>query len=161
MLAGNAPYYRCYACADGKYIAVGALERAFFQTLWRMLDLGDAPDHGDRGSWPRIERAFAETFLTRTRDAWAAMFAGTDACVTPVMAPDEVWDEPQIRHRHPLANGRAVPPMPRLARTPGMADATDLSDRSREVLAEAGLSPEDIDAALPSEAANAASAIPF
>ena len=161
LLAGNAPYYRCYPCADGKYVAVGALERAFFQTLWHKLDLGDAPDHGDRGNWPQIERLLAETFLKRTRDAWAATFAGSDACVTPVLAPDEVWDEPQIRYRHPLATGRAVPPMPRLGRTPGVAGKTDLSDRSREVLAEAGLSPEEIDAALPVEAPDPASGLPL
>jgi alpha-methylacyl-CoA racemase len=161
LLAGNAPYYRCYPCADGKYVAVGALERAFFQALWQKLGPGDAPDHGDRANWPRIERALGDAFLKRPRDEWAAMFAGSDGCVTPVLAPDEIWDEPQIRHRHPFASGRAVPPIPRLDRTPGMTGKTDLSDRSREVLTEAGLSPEEIDAALPAEAANGVSAIPF
>jgi len=160
-LAGNAPYYRCYACADGTFVAVGALERAFFEALWRKLDLGDTPDHGDRRNWPHIERALGTAFLTRTRDEWAGIFAGSDACVTPVLAPDEVWREPQIRHRHPLASGGAVPPVPRLGRTPGMAGATDLSDRSREVLAEAGLSPEEIDAAIPADAADGTSAMPF
>jgi alpha-methylacyl-CoA racemase len=151
LLAGNAPYYRCYPCADGRYVAVGALERPFFETLWRVLEFGDAPDHSDRTNWPQIESAFTVAFAKRSRDEWAAIFAGSDACVTPVLAPDEVWDEPQIRHRHPQAGGRAVPPMPQLSRTPGTANETDLSDCSREVLAQAGLSPEEIEAALPSE----------
>jgi alpha-methylacyl-CoA racemase len=159
LLAGSAPHYRCYPCADGNYVAVGALERAFFQTLWHLLDLGDAPDHGDRANWPRIERTLAEMFLTRTRDDWAAMFAGSDACVTPVLAPDQIWDEPQIRHRHPQASGRALPTIPRLGRTPGMPGKTDLSDRSREVLTEVGLSPEEVDAALPADEQNAASTV--
>ena len=161
LLAGNAPFYRCYACADGKHVAVGALERAFFATLWRMLDLGEAPDHGDRANWPRIESAFAGAFLKRSRDEWAAAFAGSDACVTPVLAPDEVWDEPQIRHRHPQASARAVPPIPRLGRTPGVAGTADLSDRTREVLAAAGLSSEEIEAALPADQPDTRSAIPF
>jgi alpha-methylacyl-CoA racemase len=161
LLAGNAPFYRCYRCADGNYVAVGALECAFFRTLWHRLDLGDAPDHGDRANWPLIERALGDAFLTRRRDDWAARFAGSDACVTPVLTPDEIWDEPQVRHRHPQASARAVPPMPRLSRTPGVAGKTDLTDRSREVLAEAGLSPDEIDAALPAEAADGPSAIPF
>ncbi len=160
LLAGNAPYYRCYPCADGRYVAVGALERAFFETLWRMLEFGDAPDHSDRANWPQIESALAGAFAKRTRDEWAAIFAGSDACVTPVLAPDEVWDEPQIRHRHPQAGGRMVPPMPHLSRTPGTANKTDLSDCSREVLAEAGLSPEEIEAALPSETPDESTSIP-
>ena len=161
LLAGNAPHHRCYLCADGKYVAVGALERGFFQTLWRMLDFGDAPDHGDRANWPQIESTLAGAFLTRTRGEWAAIFAGSDACVTPVLDPAEAWDEPQIRHRHPLASGRAVPPMPRLGRTPGVAGETDLTDRSREVLLELGLSQEEIDAAIPADAGAGASTLPL
>lgn len=160
LLAGNAPFYRCYPCADGKYVAVGALERAFFETLWQMLELGDTPDHGDRANWPRIEHALATAFLRRTRDEWAAHFLASDACVTPVLAPGEAWDEPQIRHRHPHA-GQAVPPIPRLGRTPGIAGETGLSDHTRAILSEAGLSDEEIDAALPSEAPDKASSIPL
>lgn len=161
LLAGNAPYYRCYQCADGKYVAVGALERAFFETLWQMLELGDTPDHGDRANWPQIENALAEAFLKRGRDEWAAIFAGSDACVTPVLAPDEVWCEPQIRHRHPQASAHALPPIPRLGKTRGRTSATDPSDRTREVLTAAGLSPEEIDAALTVDTLDSASAVPF
>ncbi len=161
LLAGNAPFYRCYACADGAYVAVGALERAFFRTLWRMLELGDAPDHGDRANWPRIEQALAAAFVRRTRDEWAVHFAGSDACVTPVLEPGEIWDDPQIRHRHPHASARAVPPMPRLARTPAAAGRIDLTDCTRDVLAEAGLSPDEIDAACVAGDASPASTIPL
>ena len=161
LLAGTAPHYRCYVCRDGTYVAVGALERAFFEALWHKLELGDAPDHGDRANWPRIEGALAGAFLARTRNEWAEIFAGSDACVTPVLAPGEIWDDPQIRHWHPRASAGAVPPVPRLTRTPGTARETDLSDRSREVLTEAGLSPAEIDAALAPGGTNTASAMPF
>jgi hypothetical protein len=154
LLAGNAPHYRCYPCADGQYVAVGALEPAFFAALWRGLDLGDTPpDNADRANWPAIERAFAHAFLTRSRNDWATHFAGTDACVTPVLAPGEVWTEPQIAHRHPAAGARAVPPVPRLSRTPGIAQAADPSDQTHAILAEAGLTPDEIAAAMPDEAA--------
>ena len=113
-----------------------------------MLDLGNAPDHFDRGNWPLIETALGGKFLERSRDEWAAHFAGSDACVTPVLVPDEIWDEPQIRQRHPQASARAVPPVPRLSRTPGVAGDTDLADRGRDILTEAGLAPEDLEAAL-------------
>jgi alpha-methylacyl-CoA racemase len=161
LLAGNAPFYRCYGCADGRYVAVGALERPFFQTLWRMLDLGQAPDHADRQNWQGIEQALSRAFVTRTRDEWAAHFVGSDACVTPVLAPDEIGNEPQIRHRHPGVGPHAVPPMPRLTRTPALAGDTDLSDQSRAVLAEAGLSEEEIDAALSLAAPDGASTLPL
>ncbi|WP_088347971.1 MULTISPECIES: CaiB/BaiF CoA-transferase family protein [Rhodomicrobium] len=154
LLAGNAPHYRCYACADGQYVSVGALEPAFFAALWQGLGLGETPpDNADRANWPEIERLFSQGFLTRSRDAWAAHFAGTDACVTPVLSPDEVWAEPQIAHRHPGASARAVPPVPRLSRTPGIAQPADASDQTRAILAEAGLTSEEIAAALPGDTA--------
>jgi alpha-methylacyl-CoA racemase len=161
LLAGSAPFYRCYPCSDGKYVAVGALERPFFQTLWRMLDRGGAPDHAKRANWLLIERTLGRAFMTRTRDEWAAHFAGSDACVTPVLAPDEIWNEPQIRHRHPEASAPGLPPIPRLARTPALAGDTDLSDQSRMVLAEAGLSAEEIDAASATEMPGAAATLPL
>lgn len=154
LLAGNAPHYRCYPCADGKHLAVGALEPAFFATLWRGLDLADPPpDNGDVANWPAIERVFAQAFLTRSRDEWAAHFAGTDACVTPVLSPDEVWLEPQIGYRHPGANARAVPPVPRLSRTPGVPGSMSEPDETQAILTEAGLSAAEIAAAMPVETA--------
>ena len=85
------------------------------------------------------------------RDSTGARAYASSLCTAHVMPS----------HRHPFESGRAVPPIPRLGRTPGMAGKTDLSDRSREVLTEAGLSPEEIDAALPAETANETSVIPF
>jgi alpha-methylacyl-CoA racemase len=145
ILAGSKPFYRTYACADGKFVAVGALERAFFETLWRTLRLGDAPEHMRAANWPDIERQLAATFATRTRDAWAEAFAGTDACVAPVLDPDEVWNEPHIAARHPGSGPYSVPAAPRFSRTPAGAGALDLTDRTAETLRAVGLGDAEID----------------
>ncbi|NJM35599.1 MAG: CoA transferase [Rhodomicrobium sp.] len=151
LLAGNAPHYRCYECADGGYVAVGALEPHFFEALWRRLGLGEPPDSRTRTNWLFIEQNLSKAFLTRSRDEWAAFFAGTDCCVTPVLAPDEVWRDPQIAHRHPGANAGAVPVVPRLSRTPGMTGSPAVADETEAILSEAGLSADEIAAARPAK----------
>ncbi|MFG1302319.1 CaiB/BaiF CoA-transferase family protein [Xanthobacter sp. V3C-3] len=147
LLGGGAPFYRSYACADGRHVAVGALERGFFEALWRMLELGEVPDHMRRDLWPQIERTLAETFIRKPRDDWSALFAGTDACVAPVLDPDEIWDDPHITARHAGCGPNRVPAVPKLSRTPAVAHPADLSDQTGAVLAELGLSPGEIRAA--------------
>ncbi len=148
LLVGDAPFYRTYPCADGRFVAVGALEGHFFARLWQALDLGAVPDHMAEAEWPEIERRLAATFLTRPRDAWTQHFAGTDACVAPVLEPGEVWDEPHNAARHPDCGPHAVPAVPRLSRTPATARPLDTADHSRAVLAELGLSEAEIAAAV-------------
>ncbi|MDQ0505412.1 CaiB/BaiF CoA transferase family protein [Xanthobacter agilis] len=151
LLAGDKPFYRTYACADGRFIAVGALERGFFETLWRTLDLGEAPDHMAAANWPTIERTLTDTFRARPRDAWAALFAGTDACVAPVLEPHEVWDEPHIAARHPEAGPHRVPAVPRLSRTPAVAHPLDETDQTRAILTALGFPEADMDKAIAPE----------
>jgi len=151
LLAGDKPFYRTYACADGRFLAVGALERGFFEALWTTLELGAVPDHMAAANWPEIERRLTATFLTRPRDEWAKLFTGVDACVAPVLEPHEVWDEPQIATRHPTSGPSAVPAVPTLSRTPAVARPLDTRDQSRAVLAEIGLSEAEIEAALAPE----------
>jgi alpha-methylacyl-CoA racemase len=142
-----APFYRTYVCADGRYVAVGALERGFFEALWAGLGFRDPPDHFDKGRWPHIERTLEAAFKTKDRDAWAAAFAGSDACVTPVLEPDEVANDPQFQVRHGSA-GTPVPVAPRFARTPGCVGAVDLADVTAAVLADAGVAGDLIDRVL-------------
>ena len=149
LLVGDKPFYRSYACADDKYVAVGALERGFFETLWTMLGLGTVPDHMAMASWPTIAAKLSAAFLGRSRDAWAEFFRGSDACVTPVLEPGEVWDEPHIRDRHPASGPHAVPAVPRLHRTPARAGEADFSDQTRAILSELGWDEARIAAALP------------
>ena len=90
LLDGGAPNYRCYECADGRYVAVGALEPKFFAILLQRLGIEARRDT----DWASSARALAEVFKQRTRDEWAAFFEGTDACVAPVLTLDEAPAHP-------------------------------------------------------------------
>jgi len=151
LIAGNAPFYRCYSCADGGHVAVGSLEPQFFHALWTTLDLGTPlPDHMDRRTWHDIEKRLDATFRSQPRDHWTALFEGKQACVTPVLAPYEVWREPQIRSRAEHHEGQfAVPAIPRFSRTPIAPASTDTRDRSVELLSAIGLDEEQIAKASP------------
>jgi len=141
---GSAPFYRAYECADGRYVAVGALEEQFFKSMWRNLGLGEPPPQYPRSKWPAIERALTDRFLEQPRDIWAARLAGTDACVTAVLDPDEVHTHPQVVARHGQRAVAEVPAIPGLSRTPSVARKFDTTDVTEEVLTDLGLSPAEI-----------------
>ncbi|MFJ9782957.1 CaiB/BaiF CoA transferase family protein [Amycolatopsis sp. NPDC101161] len=122
LLDGGAPFYDTYVCRDGGWMAVGAIEPQFYGALLAGLGLDPAelPDQLDRTGWPRLRARFAEVFLTRTRDEWAAVFADTDACVTPVLAPEEVAAHPHLAARATIIEVDGVEqaaPAPRFSRT--------------------------------------------
>jgi alpha-methylacyl-CoA racemase len=123
LFDGGAPFYDTYECADGEYIAVGAIERQFFAELVRVLGVEDrVPRQHDRERWPEMRALFAETFRTKPRDEWAAVFDGVDACVAPVMRLTEAVDHPHVKARGSLVtiDGVTQPaPAPRFSRTPG------------------------------------------
>ncbi len=123
LLDGGAPFYDTYACRDGRYVAVGAIEPHFYAALLDGLGLAaeDLPAQHDRAGWPVLRRRFAEVFAGRDRDAWAAHFDGTDACVTPVLTFAEAPDHPHLQARaaHVDVDGVVQPaPAPRFSRTP-------------------------------------------
>ena len=149
LLTGNAPYYRTYECADGKYVSVGALEDAFFRALWTTLGFAEPlPDHMNEALWSEMERLFTETFLTKTRDQWADAFHGVDACVAPVLTPDEVAGHPHTQARHGGFAKGGVPAAPLFSRTPARAHDTGPADETAVILTEAGLSEADVKAAV-------------
>lgn len=122
LLDGHAPFYDTYTCADGRHVAVGALEPQFYAALLDGLGLADAElgHQLDRSRWPAMRARFTEIFATRTRDEWAAAFAATDACVTPVLAFGEVAGHPQMAARDTIVEQDGVPqaaPAPRFSRT--------------------------------------------
>ena len=121
----------------------------FFEALWRTLGLGEPPDHMDVGQWPQIEHRLEAAFRQKPRDAWEEVFAGHDACIAPVLAPDEVWQDPQIRWRHAGSGKASVPPIPRFSQSPARAGEIDLSDRSQTVLTELGVAPTEAAEAVP------------
>ncbi|WP_101833588.1 CaiB/BaiF CoA transferase family protein, partial [Frankia canadensis] len=96
LVDGGAPFYNTYETADGRHVAVGAVERKFYAALLGILGLDPAlaDTQWDRASWPRLRAVFAERFRTAPRDAWTAAGARVDACVSPVLSPGEaVADE--------------------------------------------------------------------
>ena len=122
LLDGGAPFYRCYRCADGRDVAVGCLEPQFFAQMVAGLGLGERGyDQQDRAGWPAMAEDFAAAFAAEPRDHWAALFAETDACVTPVLSMAEAPHHPHnlARRSFVARGGIAQPaPAPRLDRTP-------------------------------------------
>lgn len=124
MLDGGAPWYATYPTADGKYMAVGALEEPFWLELLDRLGIAPAtlPPRTDRTGWNAIRHALAQRFMQRTRDEWADLFSDSDACVSPVLGLGEA-----PRHTHVAARNTFVDiggitqpaPAPRFSRTPG------------------------------------------
>jgi alpha-methylacyl-CoA racemase len=102
LLDGGAPFYRCYAAGDGKFVAVGALEPQFFAVLVDRTGIGKHWQgiQMDKRHWPEMTVALEQAFLTRNRDEWAELFEQTDGCVAPVLNLDE--DEV---HPHNVARG--------------------------------------------------------
>jgi alpha-methylacyl-CoA racemase len=122
LLDGGAPFYDTYVTADGGYVAVGALEPQFYAALLQGLGLTDAglPSQHDRSGWPVLRQRFAEAFASRTRADWEQVFAGTDACVSPVLSLAEAPAHPHAVARNAFAEigGITQPaPTPRFGRT--------------------------------------------
>ena len=153
LLDGGAPFYGVYRCADGKFLAVGALEPPFFDVLVAQLGLEPAAfaDRWNPRAWPAIRARLEAVFAQRPRDEWAALLAETDACVAPVLALEEA-----PRHPHNVArrafveiNGAPQPaPAPRFSRTPAEIPGASArrGEHSEDILRENGFSPAEIDA---------------
>ncbi|GAA0921870.1 CaiB/BaiF CoA-transferase family protein [Pseudonocardia zijingensis] len=142
VLTGTMPAYRTYECADGRYVAVGALEPQFFAALWQGLGLDDdrgVPDHLDPRRWPALTRTLEATFRTKDRDTWAAHFHDSDACVTPVLEPHELAGHAHIASRHPDFELTRVPAVPRLSRTAAAPGSVPTAAETTEVLRGFGL----------------------
>ncbi|GAA1970762.1 alpha-methylacyl-CoA racemase [Nocardioides panacihumi] len=162
LLDGGTPYYDTYACADGRFVAVGALEPQFFAELMKGTGL-DFEQH-DRATWPAMRTALTEVFLTRTRDEWADAFEGVDACVAPVLSLVEAPQHPQLAKRgtfEPYADGHLPTVAPRFSRTPGAppGEVHPVGHDSRAVLARNGFSDAEIDALIAARAVVQAGAV--
>lgn len=123
LIDGGAPFWRCYATRDGKFVSVGAVEAKFYRMLLDVLglDAAEMPDQMDRESWPDIRERFAAIFRTKSRDEWCALMEGTDICFAPVLSFGEAPDHPHNRARGSFVevDGIVQPgPAPRFSRTP-------------------------------------------
>jgi alpha-methylacyl-CoA racemase len=145
LLDSGAPFYDSYACADGRYVAVGALEPQFYAALLAGLSIDPAEvgDQHDRSGWPTLRDRLTQTFANRTRDEWVAHFAGRDACVAPVLTTEEALADPHLRARGTVFELDGVPqpaPAPRFSATPAVLDRPppEPGEHTDEVLAELG-----------------------
>lgn len=113
QLDGGAPYYDVYRCADGEFMAVGALEPKFYREFLDVLglDAESVPDRMDRSAWPALRELLATTIASRTRDDWSRLADGRDACFTPVLNFEECLSHPQVVARG-LVNERTGYPLP-------------------------------------------------
>ncbi|MET7488164.1 CaiB/BaiF CoA-transferase family protein [Streptomyces sp. NPDC005538] len=122
LLDGGCPYYGTYETADGKHMAVGALEPRFYDEFVRLLGLADFTDaRRDWTRWGELREAVAARFRSRTRDEWTAVFDGTDACVAPVLSLREAPHHPHLAARGTFTEygGITQPaPAPRFSTTP-------------------------------------------
>lgn len=148
---GGSNYYDTYTCADGRFVAVGAIEGPFYDELLAGLGLvrDELPARSDPGNWPVLTERFASIFRTRTRDEWAKVFEGTDACVTPVLTLSEASQHPHNVEREVFVEhgGLLQPaPAPRFDRTPTTLDRTPPTpgQHSGEVLRDLGYTDDEI-----------------
>ncbi|WP_049577710.1 CaiB/BaiF CoA transferase family protein, partial [Streptomyces sp. SBT349] len=124
LLDGGRPYYGTYATSDGGHMAVGPLERRFYAEFVRLLGIEDAKEAAERddpAGWPALRALIAARFATRTRAEWSEVFAGSDACVEPVLSLREAHRDPHLRERGTFTEylGTVQPaPAPRFSRTP-------------------------------------------
>jgi alpha-methylacyl-CoA racemase len=148
-LDGGAPNYRCYACADGRFVAVGALEQKFWRVLIETLGLNgdEIGSPYDRNDWPALTALLAGTFATKTRDEWAEIFAPLDACVAPVLTLAEAPAHPHNVARTAFVEVAAatVPaPAPRFSATPTTPGVPpERGADTAALLAELGYRPEE------------------
>jgi alpha-methylacyl-CoA racemase len=127
-LDGGAPFYRCYTCACGGFISVGALEPQFHALLLEKAGLPQEhqQDQNETAHWPDRAARYAAAFARKTRDEWAAIFDGTDACVAPVLTFSEARLHPHMAARQTIIAPGGIAqaaPAPRFSRTPAPAPA--------------------------------------
>lgn len=163
MLDGASHFYGTYETADGKWVAVGAIEPQFYATLIRETDADPQlfENQHDADAWPRQRAELARIFRTKTRDAWCALLEGSDACFAPVLSLTEA---PQ--HPHNVARGSFVEvdgmlhpgPAPRFSRTPAQVrhGPRPVGADSEAVLADWGFDAQQIRNLLRSGAVSAA-----
>ncbi|MEU8031024.1 CaiB/BaiF CoA-transferase family protein [Streptomyces sp. NPDC049099] len=122
LFDGGCPYYGTYETADGRYMAVGALEEQFSAEFLRLLGLEDLADaRRDRTRWSELRERIAARFTSRTRDEWTAVFEGTDACVAPVLSLREAPHHPHLAARGTFTDHSGITqpaPAPRFSATP-------------------------------------------
>lgn len=151
LLDTGAWFYEVYETADGKYLSVGALEKQFYEQLITLTGLADEelPWQHDQASWPQMKERLAAVIRTKTRDEWAEIFDGTDACVAPVLSIAEAPEHPHNQARGTFVENAGIvqaAPAPRFSRTPGAIQRPPAfpGQHTDEALVEWGFSAERV-----------------
>ncbi|GBG28399.1 Alpha-methylacyl-CoA racemase, partial [Hondaea fermentalgiana] len=151
LLDGGAHFYGTYTCKDGKHFSVGAIEPQFYKLLLEGMGLDPKrdglPRQMDTAQWPAMKSRFADIFKTKTRDEWAAIFDGTDACAFPVLDLAEAREYAHNQKRGTFVkNGDSssmfeARPAPVLMRTPGLTGGKtpDPGANTEEILRDFGV----------------------
>jgi len=152
MLDGGTPFYGAFETSDAKFVSVGPLEPQFFAEL---VEKAGFPNHfiqdqHNAAKWPEMKATFDETFKTKTRDEWADIFEGSDACVAPVLNFKEAVDHPHNQARGTyidIAGVQQPAPAPQFSRTVCDTPSAPRAEGSDtlEVLNDWGFSSGEID----------------
>lgn len=123
LLDGAAHFYDTYECADGKYVAIGAIEPQFYAELLTRAEVSDPQfqQQHDTTQWPELKAKLGAILKTKTRDEWDAIMAGSDACFAPVLTMVEApqYGANAQRAVYTEVEGLTHPsPAPRFNRTP-------------------------------------------
>jgi alpha-methylacyl-CoA racemase len=152
FLDGGAHYYSVYECADGRFIAIGAIEPQFYRLLLDKcgIVLPEFERQNDARAWPALREQLASLFKTRSRAEWCELMEGSDVCFAPVLSLAEAPEHPHNRARQTFVemNGTMQPaPAPRLSGTPSRpsADIPDVGEHSIAILAGLGIPQPEID----------------
>jgi alpha-methylacyl-CoA racemase len=148
LLDSGTPFYDAYRTADGKWLAIACLEPQFYAEWLRIagLETDDLPAQFDLEGWPVLRERFAEVVATRTRDEWAALAEGTDACVAPVLTMSEAPHHPHLAARRTFVEVDGMmqaAPAPRFSGTPA-GDPRPVVASDRNALLNWGIDPSRI-----------------
>lgn len=153
MLDGGVPYYAAYETADGKHVSVGPIEPQFFAEMVQKAGMPESfiKDQNNPAKWGEIKATMTKTFKSKTRDEWAGIFEGSDACIAGILDYEEAVQHPHNKSRATYieVNGDMQPaPAPRFSRTePGVPAAPSAEGAdTKEVLASWGFDDSAIDA---------------
>ena len=153
MLDGGAHFYNTYETRDGKYVCIGAIEPQFYAELVEKagLDKKRFAPQMDAAAWEEFKDELTAVFKAKTRDEWCAIMEGSDVCFAPVLSIFEAPSHPHNRHRGTFVevDGVTQPaPSPRFSRTPPTiaSAARDPGQDTRAVLADVGMTADEIDA---------------
>ena len=151
LLDTGAHFYEVYETSDGGYMGVGAIEPQFYAELMRLLGLADEDrsTQMDRTTWPAMKERFTAIFASKTRMEWEAVFAGSDACVAPVLSAAEAPDHPHNKARGTFVKVAGVvqpAPAPRFLSTPGSIrrPPPNPGQHADEALAEWGMPSDEV-----------------